>query len=67
MTRLTRAQLDAVLPTLVRYTGLILTVSLTIALALGHTEVSPGFVPATGLLLYKSVKDAVKGNGNGHG
>lgn len=63
--RLSRPGLDAALPTLVRYAGLLLTVGLTIALALGHTEVTPGFVPATGLLLYKSVKNAVNGNGDG--
>lgn len=62
--RVSRAQLDAALPTIVRYVGLILTVALTVALALGHTEVSPGFVPATGLLLYKTVKDAVQGDGD---
>lgn len=63
--RLSRSGFDAALPTLVRYAGLILTIGLTVALALGHTEVTPGFVPATGLLLYKTVKDAVNGNGNG--
>ena len=55
-----RKQLDDALPTLVRYVGLILTVVLTIALVLGHTEVTPGFVPAAGLLLFKTVKDAAK-------
>lgn len=64
MTRPTRAQFDAALPTIVRYTGLILTIGLTIALVLGHTEVAPGFVPATGLLLYKTVKDGVNGKDN---
>lgn len=54
----TRRQLDNALPTLVRYVGLVLTVVLTVALVLGHTEVTPGFVPAAGLLLYKTVKDA---------
>jgi len=53
-----RRQLDDALPTLVRYVGLLLTVLLTFALVLGHTEVTPGFVPAAGLLLYKTVKNA---------
>ncbi|MBA3565253.1 MAG: hypothetical protein H0W31_00170 [Actinobacteria bacterium] len=55
-----RRQLDDALPTIVRYVGLLLTVVLTFALVLGHTEVTPGFVPAAGLLLYKTVKDAAK-------
>ncbi len=53
-----RLQLDDALPTLVRYVGLVLTVVLTLALVLGHTEVTPGFVPAAGCLLYKTVKNA---------
>lgn len=56
-----RRQLDDALPTIVRYVGLVLTVVLTVALVLGHTEVTPGFVPAAGLLLYKVVKDAADG------
>ncbi len=56
-----RTQFDDALPTIARYVGLVLTVALTIALILGHTEVSPGFVPAAGLMLYKSVKDAANG------
>ncbi len=55
-----RRQLDDALPTLVRYVGLLLTVVLTFALVLGHTEVTPGFVPAAGLLLYKTVKNAAE-------
>jgi len=55
-----RRQLDDALPTLVRYVGLLLTIVLTIALVLGHTEVTPGFVPAAGLLLYKTVKNAAE-------
>lgn len=53
-----RKEFDDVLPTLVRYVGLIMTVALTIALILGHTEVSPGFVPSAGMLLYKTVRNA---------
>jgi len=55
-----RRQLDDALPTLVRYVGLVLTVILTFALVFGHTEVTPGFVPAAGLLLFKTVKDAAQ-------
>ncbi len=53
-----RRQFDDALPTLVRYVGLLLTVVLTFALVFGHTEVTPGFVPAAGLLLFKTVRDA---------
>ncbi len=56
-----RRQLDDALPTTVRYVGLVLTIVLTVALVLGHTEVTPGFVPAAGLLLYKTVKGAANG------
>ena len=55
-----RKQFDDALPTLVRYVGLVLTILLTLALVLGHTEVTPGFVPAAGLLLFKTVKDAAQ-------
>jgi len=57
-----RRQFDDALPTIVRYVGLVLTVVLTFALVLGHTEVTPGFVPAAGLLLYKTVKNAANGD-----
>ena len=57
-----RRQFDDALPTIVRYVGLVLTVVLTVALVLGHTEVTPGFVPAAGLLLFKTVKDAANGD-----
>ncbi len=56
-----RRQLDDALPTIVRYAGLVLTIVLTIALVLGHNEEKPGFVPAAGLLLFKTVKDAANG------
>ncbi|MBA2707004.1 MAG: hypothetical protein H0U59_04270 [Gemmatimonadaceae bacterium] len=55
-----RIQLDNALPTVVRYIGLVLTIILTFALVLGHTEVTPGFVPAAGLLLYKTVMNAAE-------
>ncbi len=53
-----RTQFDNALPTTARWAGLVLTVALTFALILGHTEVAPGFVPAAGLMLYKTVRDA---------
>lgn len=57
-----RVQLDEALPTIARYTGLVLTVLLTFALVFGvdYAQVAPGFVPAAGLLLYKTVKTASK-------
>ncbi len=55
-----RRQFDDALPTLVRYVGLVVTVVLFFALLLGHSEVIPGFVPAGGLLLYKTVKNAAE-------
>ena len=58
MTRITQQRLDDWLPTIARYAGLLLTLILTGALILGHTEVTPGFIPAAGLLLYKTVKNA---------
>lgn len=60
----TQEKLDRWLPTIARYAGLLLTVGLIVALSLGHTEVVPGFVPAAGLLLYKTVKDAANGGGS---
>lgn len=62
---MTSGQFDAALPTLARYTGLVLTVVLTVALLLGvdYAQVAPGFVPAAGLLLYKTVKSAAKEKG----
>ncbi len=56
-----RKQFDDALPTIARYVGLVLTVLLTVALVFGHTEVTPGFVPAAGLMLYKTVRDAATG------
>lgn len=60
---ITQEKLDRWLPTICRYAGLTLTIGLIIALAAGHLEVTPGFVPAAGLLLYKTVKGAANGGG----
>ncbi len=53
-----RKQFDDALPTLVRYVGLVLSVVLTVALILGHSEVVAGFVPVAGMLLFRTVKEA---------
>ena len=55
-----RHQLDEAFPTIVRYTGLALTVTLVFAGLFGYglTVLAPGFVAATGMILYKTVRDA---------
>jgi uncharacterized protein involved in exopolysaccharide biosynthesis len=53
--------LDAAFPTLVRYTGLFLTVVLVgFSLAGYYVQAAPGFVAAAGMVLYKTVRDAAK-------
>lgn len=60
-----RKDVDDALPTLTRYTGLVVTVVLIVLTALGHgLEVAPAWPAAAGLLLYKGVHNAGK-NGNG--
>jgi hypothetical protein len=56
--KITQKDLDRWLPTIARFSGVFLTVGLCIAVALGHEEVVPGFVPAAGLMFYKTVKGA---------
>lgn len=52
-------RLDLAFPTLVRYTGLLLLLVLTgFCLAGFYVEAAPGFVPAAGMILYKTVRDA---------
>lgn len=53
-------QLDEAFPTLVRYTGLILVIVLVVAGLGGYglTVIAPGFVAATGMILFKTVKGA---------
>lgn len=52
---------DLVFPTLVRYVGLITTLILIgFSLAGFAIQAAPGFVAAGGMLLYKTVHDAVK-------
>lgn len=60
-----RTELDEWLPTLARYTGLLMTLVLTVALALGFTVVLPAFVPAAGLIAYKSVRGATSERSEG--
>ncbi len=52
-------ELDDALPTLVRYLGLVATLALLVAgLFVGYVEVAPGFVPTTGMMLYKTIRNA---------
>lgn len=54
-----RRQLDDWLPTVVRYTGVALTVVLVVATILGHgLDLAAGYVAAGGMILYKTVKGA---------
>lgn len=57
-----RQQLDDAFPTIVRYTGLVLTVVLVgVGIAgYGLSVIAPGFVAATGMVLYKTVKGAAE-------
>lgn len=53
--------LDYTFPTLVRYVGLITTLVLIGFCLAGYPiEAAPGFVPAAGMLLYKSLHDAAE-------
>lgn len=53
--------MDDAFPTLVRYTGLLLTVALVgFCIAGFYVEAAPGFVPAAGMILYKTVRDAAR-------
>lgn len=55
------AKMDDALPTLVRYTGLVLTVILIgFSLAGYYVQAAPGFLAAAGMLVYKTVKNAAK-------
>lgn len=57
-----RERLDDAHPTVVRYTGLVLTVVLVIFTIRGHgVDLAAGYVAATGLLLYKTFHDGAKG------
>lgn len=57
-----RERFDDVHPTIVRYTGLVLTVVLVIFTIRGHgIDLTGGYVAATGLLLYKTFHDGAKG------
>lgn len=56
-----RKQLDESFPTIVRYTGLLLTLVLVAGTFLGYgTELAAGYVAAAGMVLYKTVKGAAE-------
>lgn len=56
-----REQLDDAFPTVIRYTGLCLSVILVIFTILGNgLDLAAGYVAAAGMILYKSVRDAAK-------
>ena len=59
--------MDDWFPTVVHYSGWLLTIVLVIVCLFGYyVEAAPGFVAATGMILYRSVRDAAR-NGNGNG
>lgn len=59
-----REQLDEAHPTIVRYTGLVLTVVLVIFTIRGHgVDLAAGYVAAGGMLLYKTVRDGARDKG----
>lgn len=56
-----RHELDEAFPTVVRYTGLVLTLVLVgFSLAGFYVQAAPGFVAAGGMILYKTVRNAAK-------
>lgn len=58
-----RQDFDDALPTVTRYTGLVITVVLVIFTILGNgLEVAPAWPAAAGLLLYKTVREGAKVN-----
>jgi hypothetical protein len=53
--------LDHAFPTIVRYAGLVTTLILIgFCLAGFYVEAAPGFVPAGGMILYKTVNNAAR-------
>lgn len=61
MNKSTIDNLEYTFPVLVRYVGLITTVVLIGFCLAGYAlEAAPGFVPAAGMLLYKTVHDAAE-------
>jgi hypothetical protein len=54
-------ELDHAFPTIVRYAGLVTTLVLIgFCLAGFYVEAAPGFVPAGGMILYKTVNNAAR-------
>lgn len=63
-------ELDALFPTVVRYTGVVLAVAITIGGIFGYggTSIASGGVLALGMILYKTVAQAAREhNGNEKG
>lgn len=61
----TTKQLDDAYPTVVRYCGLVLTLVLVgFSLAGYYVQAAPGFVAAGGMVLFKTVRDAAREEGN---
>ena len=61
----TRKEMDDWFPTVVHWSGWLVTLVLIgFCLAGFYVEAAPGFVAATGMILYRSVRDAAR-NGNG--
>lgn len=59
-----RQQLDEYFPTVVRYGGILLGFVLVIATILGYgLELAAGWVFATGMIAYKSLREAARENG----
>lgn len=56
-----REQFDDAFPTVIRYTGLILTVVLVVFTIRGRgVDLAAGYVAAAGMVLYKTVRDGAK-------
>jgi hypothetical protein len=58
-------EFDQAFPTIVRYVGLFTTLVLIgFSLAGYYVEAAPGFVAAAGMLLYKTIRNAVEDDGH---
>lgn len=59
-------EFDYAFPTVIRYVGLVTTLVLIgFSLAGYAVQAGPGFIAASGMILYKTVHDAVKKNSHG--
>lgn len=60
------SKMDEAYPTLVRYAGLLTTLVLIGFCLAGYAlQAAPGFVPAGGMILYKTIHDAARESKNG--